>query len=102
MNESNFDKEVIRASGEKMVIVDFWASWCMPCRMLAPAIEKIAEELKDKVIVAKLNVDENKALAAKYDIMSIPNVKLFKDGKVIDEFVGVKSEKEIKEWLEKK
>lgn len=102
-NDINFKKEVIENSEKISVLVDFWAPWCSPCLMLKPILEKIAnsKEYKDKFMLAKLNVEENKETASKYKIMSIPNVKLFKNGKIVDEFIGIKSEEEIKEFLER-
>ena len=100
VNDSNFDKKVLEESKKKLVLVDFWAPWCGPCRMLAPQIEKAVESMKGKVVLAKVNVDENPKKAQEYGVMSIPSVKLFKNGEIIDEFIGVKSESEIKELLE--
>lgn len=101
VTDENFEKEVIEASNEKPVVVDFWAAWCGPCQVLGPVIEKVGEDYKDKAKVVKLNVDENKETAQKYSIMSIPSVKLFKNGKVVDEFVGVQPEDAIKSWIDK-
>lgn len=100
LNDSNFDKEVIEKSNGSYVLVDFWAPWCMPCLMLAPNLEKVASEFKNLNFV-KVNVDENSKLGSKYKIMSIPAVKLFKDGKVIDEFVGSFPEQGIRDFLKK-
>lgn len=99
LNESNFDNEVI--SADVPVLVDFWAVWCGPCRMLTPTIEALAEELGDKVKVGKVNVDENQQLAAKYGIMSIPTVIIFKDGKVVEQFIGVQPKGVYEEALAK-
>lgn len=87
LTEANFQADVIDASVP--TLVDFWAVWCGPCRMLAPTIDALAEEFKGKVNVGKVNVDENQQLAAKYGIMSIPTVMIFKDGKVVEQFIGV-------------
>ena len=100
INDSNFAKEVIEQSKEKPVLVDFWASWCGPCQMLAPILTKLAQEYNDKIIVAKLNIEENKEKAQEYNVMSIPNVKLFKDGEVADEFVGLIPEADIKKLID--
>ncbi|PIU03020.1 MAG: thioredoxin [Candidatus Diapherotrites archaeon CG09_land_8_20_14_0_10_32_12] len=101
VNDSNFDKEVIEKSKDKYILVDFWAPWCMPCLMLAPNLEKIASLFEDKLVFVKVNVDENSKLGSKYKIMSIPSVKLFKDGNVIDEFVGSLPEQGIRDFLKK-
>ena len=86
-SDENFQKEVIEKSKKTPVLVDFWAEWCYPCRFLSPTLDKLANEYKGKFILAKLNVDENNEKAKEYDILSIPNVKLFKNGKVADEFI---------------
>jgi len=97
----NFEQEVIEKSNEVPVVVDFWAPWCSPCIMLGPIIEKLAEEYNGKFILAKLNVDENPEISAKYRVMSIPSVKIFKNGEVSDEFIGLLPEDSIREWLDK-
>lgn len=96
----NFDKEVIEQSFNKPILVDFWAEWCGPCRILTPVLEKLSEETSDWIF-AKVNTEELREEAARFNIRSIPNVKLFKDGKVIDEFVGALPESHIRKWLEK-
>ncbi len=85
--DDKFQEEVL--DSKKPVLVDFWAEWCMPCQMLGPVIEQLAEEMKDRVEIGKLNVDENRETAAKYNVMSIPTVLLFKNGEVVEQFVGV-------------
>ncbi|MGA1862822.1 thioredoxin [Deferribacter thermophilus] len=85
--EENFQKEVLES--DVPVLVDFWAVWCGPCKMLAPTIDQLATELEGKAKVGKVNVDENQSLAARYGIMSIPTVMIFKDGKVVEQFIGV-------------
>ncbi|MEM5773262.1 MAG: thioredoxin, partial [Candidatus Aenigmatarchaeota archaeon] len=83
------------------VVVDFWAEWCPPCRILSPIISKVAEEYEGKFLLVKVNVDESPNLAEKYQIMSIPNVKMFKNGEVVDEFIGAMPEPLIKKWIDK-
>ena len=87
LTAENFEQEILQA--DKPAIVDFWATWCGPCRMLAPVIEEIANEYEGKVKVGKVNVDDEQELAIRYGVMSIPSVIFFKDGKEIDRKVGV-------------
>ncbi len=86
VTDGNFNREVIKS--DKKVIVDFWAEWCGPCRMVAPVVEDIAKEYSEDVKVAKLNVDENQSTASRYGIMSIPTMLVFENGKVQDKLVG--------------
>jgi len=99
LNEASFQTEVIEASVP--VLVDFWAVWCGPCRMLTPTIESLASEYEGKVNVAKVNVDENQQLAAKYGIMSIPTVMIFNEGKVVEQFIGVQPKGVYEDALKK-
>jgi thioredoxin 1 len=96
--DQNFEEEVLKSSTP--VLVDFWAEWCMPCRMLAPTIEKIAKDYAGKVKVGKLDTDANRDVAAKYSISAIPTVILFKDGQVSQKFVGLRQEKDFKAALD--
>jgi thioredoxin 1 len=96
--DQNFDEEVLRSA--QPVLVDFWAEWCGPCRMLAPTIDKLAKDFTGKAKIGKLDVDSARNVAMKYDIQSIPTVLLFKEGKIVNKFVGLRSEKDFKEALE--
>ncbi len=89
----NFEVEVLNS--DKPVLVDFYADWCGPCKMMAPVIEEVAKELDGKAKVGKLNVDDNQELAIKYAVMSIPTLIIFKDGKEAKRFVGVRSKSEL-------
>ena len=98
-DEKTFHKEVLES--DKLVLVDFWAAWCGPCRMVSPIIEQIASEYQDKLKVVKVNVDENTELASQYDIMSIPTVYLFKDGKKVDVMIGVRPKQVFENIIKK-
>ena len=100
VSDSNFDKQVIQSSKKTPIVVDFWTSWCGPCRILGPTMEKLAEEYKGKFILAKLSVDENPKKSQEYEVMSIPSVKMFKNGKVIAKFVGAIPEAQVRKWLD--
>lgn len=95
--EKNFEKEVLQAEGK--VLVDFYADWCGPCRMMSPVIDDIAKELDGKVKVGKVNVDNNQELAIKYDVMSIPTIMVFEKGNPVKTFVGITDKQEIMEVL---
>jgi thioredoxin 1 len=86
--------------GKLPVVVDFWAPWCMPCRMVSPVIEQLAEEYKDKVVVGKMNVDENSDTASKFGIMSIPTVMVFKDGKPVKSLIGAQRKDKYKKMID--
>ena len=98
LTDASFQKEVIESN--QPVLVDFWAPWCGPCRMLAPVVKEIAEEYKGRVRVAKLNTDEHPNAAGAYRISAIPSLLFFKNGKVAEQIVGVHSKAEIKKILE--
>src|SRR6201996_8161760 len=95
--DATFDADVLNASGP--VVVDFWAEWCGPCRMIAPALEEISTSLNGKVKIVKLNVDENPGTAAKYGIMSIPTLMLFKDGQLASRQVGAQPKQKLEQWI---
>lgn len=87
VTDNSFKTEVLESKG--LVLVDFWAVWCYPCQILGPVIEEISNEMKDKVKVFKLNVDENPKTSQSFNVMSIPTVMLFKDGKAVETYIGV-------------
>jgi thioredoxin 1 len=97
VTDANFKSEVVSAEGP--VVVDFWAEWCGPCKMIGPALEEIAAELEGKVTIAKLNVDENPDTAGSYGIRSIPTLMLFKGGKMASSKVGAAPKSELKRWI---
>ena len=97
--DQNFEAEVLKS--DKPVLVDFWAAWCGPCQMMGPIIDELAQEMKAKYKIGKLNVDENRETASKYGIMSIPTIIVFKGGKKVKQLVGAQSKEGLKEELEK-
>lgn len=101
VNQDNFDQVVIEGSKNALVLVDFWADWCNPCKMLMPVLEKLAEEYNGQFVLAKVNSDQNQELATKYGVRSLPTVKLFKDGEAADEFMGALPESQVREFLDK-
>lgn len=97
LNERNFEEEVLKS--EKIVLIDFWASWCGPCKMMSPVVDAVAEEMGEKVKVCKINIDEEQNLAVKYNVMSIPTFIVLKNGEEIARSVGVQDKEEIVSML---
>src|SRR5262244_1200157 len=98
LTEENFDAAIGRESG--LLMVDFWAEWCGPCRAIAPVLEELARDSAGRITLAKVNVDENHALAARYSIRSIPTVLFVRQGKVVDQLIGAVPKAKIKEKLD--
>lgn len=97
--ESNFKDEVLQSA--QPVLVDFWAEWCGPCKMIAPVLDELATEYGGKVKIAKVNIDENQNLAAQYRVTAIPTLLVFKGGQVMEQMVGAKSKRDLKASLDK-
>lgn len=93
ITSENFDKEVL--DSDKITVVDFYADWCGPCKMMAPIMEAVAKELGETAVVGKVNIDDNQNLAVKYQIMTIPTIAIFKNGEIVESFIGVTDKDEI-------
>jgi thioredoxin 1 len=100
-SEQNFNQEALEVSKTKPVLVDFYADWCGPCKMQAPIIDELAEEVSEKAIVGKLNIDEAQSVASQYKVMSIPTLILFKDGEVKETLSGMQSKNSLLELIKK-
>lgn len=98
VTDGSFENDVLKS--DKPVLVDFWADWCGPCKMIAPALEEISEELADKVTIAKMDIVENTDIASKFGVQSIPLLILFKDGKPVAQKLGAAPKNALKGWLE--
>ncbi len=99
LTKDNFDQEVIKS--DKPVLIDFWATWCGPCRAVAPIMDELAEEFDGKAKICKLNVDDEGEIAQKFRIMSIPTVMLYKNGEMVDKVIGARSKDEFAKLIEK-
>jgi thioredoxin 1 len=97
VSDATFESEVLKSASP--VVVDFWAEWCGPCRMIAPALEEIAGSLGEKVKIVKLNVDENPQTAAKYNIQSIPTLMIFKNGNMSSRQIGAAPKQKLEQWI---
>ncbi|VAW02156.1 Thioredoxin [hydrothermal vent metagenome] len=98
VSDASFDEDVLKSDGP--VVVDFWAEWCGPCKMIGPSLEEISEEMGGKVKVVKLNIDENPSTPSKYGVRGIPTLMVFKDGEVKSTQVGANPKGKIAEWIE--
>ncbi|PPR80039.1 MAG: Thioredoxin [Alphaproteobacteria bacterium MarineAlpha2_Bin1] len=98
ITESSFEQDVIKS--EKPVLVDYWAEWCGPCKQIGPALEEISNEMSEKIIVSKLNIDENPQVASKYGVKGIPTLMLFNNGEIISTKVGALPKSKIVEWID--
>ena len=97
IDNSNFQSDVLGSS--EPVVVDFWAEWCGPCKMISPALEEISEEMNGQVKIAKVNVDENQELAVQYGVRSIPMLLMFKDGQIADQMIGAAPKAKLADWI---
>ena len=99
LNAETFENEIL---GNVPVLVDFWAEWCAPCKALAPILDEVSDELAGKIVITKVNLDENQDLAMKYSIRSIPTLLLFKNGELLDMQVGLPSKSDLVDWISSK
>ncbi|UXN03395.1 MULTISPECIES: thioredoxin [unclassified Bartonella] len=97
VDTTNFESDVLKSN--QPVVVDFWAEWCQPCKMIAPALDEISQELEGKVRIAKINIDENPELATQFGVRSIPTLLMFKDGEVTSNMVGAAPKSRLADWI---
>ena len=97
VDNNNFQSDVLQAS--EPVVIDFWAEWCGPCKMIAPALEEISSEMGGKVKIAKVNIDENPELATQYGVRSIPTLLIFKDGEIVANKIGAAPKSQLSDWI---
>lgn len=98
ITNKNFEQEVVKE--DKLVVLDFWATWCGPCRAIGPVVEELAEQYEGKAVIGKVNVDDESDLARKFKVMSIPTIMFFKNGELIDKVVGLRSKEDLEELIE--
>ena len=98
LNEQSFDSHIGNAG--VLTLVDFWADWCAPCRVVAPVLERLADEFDDRLVIAKVDVDQAPALAERFNVRSVPTLALFRDGQLVDTLIGALPEKALRKWLE--
>jgi thioredoxin 1 len=99
LTQENFETEVLKSS--RPILVDFWAEWCGPCKMIAPILDELATEYDGKVLIGKVNIDEHQSLAAQYGVRAIPTLLIFKQGQVAEQIVGLKSKRDLKASLDR-